>query len=59
MQRFNQKDNNMKVDVYSWEDDEGYINNCMYIDGEEEKYVRPLWDCPEDAVIGRDLIGCE
>ena len=30
----------------------------MHIEGKEELYVQSLSDCPEDAIIGRDLISC-
>ena len=32
-----------------------YDNKGKYIDSE---YVGPLCECPEDAIIGRDLISC-
>jgi len=37
-------------------------NDCaierMLIDGKEVANVYPLCECPEDAIIERDLIGC-
>ena len=30
----------------------------MYIDGEKSISIYPLCECPEDAIIGRDLISC-
>lgn len=49
----------MKVDVYAWRDSEGYINQSLFINGKVVSYVYPLYDCPEDAIIGRDLKDCE
>lgn len=49
----------MKIDIYTWEDDEGYKRQAMYFDGEYIESVRPLCDCPEDAIIGRDLLDCK
>lgn len=49
----------MKIDIYTWEDDEGYKRQALYIDEVDRKYVGPLCECPEDAIIGRDLIDCE
>ncbi len=31
----------------------------MFIDGKHKISVYPLCECPEDAIIGRDLISCE
>lgn len=33
-----------------------YDNEGKHIDSE---YVGPLCECPEDAIIGRDLISCD
>ena len=49
----------MKIDIYTWEDDEGYKRQALYIDEVYRKYVGPLCECPEDAIIGRDLIDCK
>lgn len=49
----------MKIDIYSWEDDDGCTRQAMYFDGKRKQSVKPLWDCPEDAIIGRDLLDCE
>lgn len=48
----------MKVDVYTWENSEGYLNQSLFINGKVDSYVYPLCDCPEDAIIGRDLKDC-
>lgn len=31
----------------------------MLINGEEVLSVYPLYECPEDAIIGRDLVSCD
>ena len=41
----------MKIDIYTWEDDEGYKRQALYIDEVDRKYVGPLCECPEDAII--------
>lgn len=46
----------MIVDVYSWEDGDFNTHEALFIDGEEKLHVGPLCDCPEDAIIGRDLV---
>lgn len=38
-------------------DDCGESQNMM-IDGKERLRVGPLCECPEDAIIGRDLVSC-
>lgn len=47
----------MKIQVYTKEVDYN-ISQTLVVDGQEREHVRPLWECPEDAVIGRDLISC-
>lgn len=52
----------MKIKFSEWEDIDWCIHQEMDIingDAVEEVYVGPLWECPEDAVIGRDLISCK
>lgn len=39
----------MKIDIYTWEDDEGYKRQALYIDEVDGIYVGPLCECPEDA----------
>lgn len=34
----------MKIDIYTWEDDEGYKRQTLYIDEVDRKYVGPLCD---------------
>ena len=31
----------------------------MFIDGKDELFVTDLSECPEDAIIGRDLVSCQ
>lgn len=47
----------MKITVYGWEDSDYCYHEEMYVDGKHKFGVHPLYRCPEDAVIGRDLIG--
>ena len=35
-----------------------FTREKLLINGEEIFYVYPLCECPEDAIIGRDLISC-
>lgn len=48
----------MKVKIVHTQSKWGYSIETMYFDGKEQKVVRDLSDCPEDAVIGRDLVDC-
>jgi hypothetical protein len=48
----------MKVEVISTTDIDGYERERMIINGKESVNVGPLCECPEDAIIGRDLISC-
>lgn len=47
----------MKITITIEKDDDDQ-RQTMVIDGEERCYVGPLWECPEDAIIGRSLISC-
>ncbi len=47
----------MNVKVYTLEEDYN-ISQTLVVDGKEREYVRPLCECPEDAIIGRSLISC-
>lgn len=49
----------MKVDIYSWENYDGQTCQALYIDGKYSTSVYPLCECPEDAIIGRDLKDCD
>lgn len=48
----------MKITLRSGQDSEGLQREDMDIDGEHALYVGPLCECPEDAIIGRDLVSC-
>lgn len=36
---------------------EGYRRETLFIDDEEVMYAGPLTECPEDAILERDLVG--
>lgn len=44
------------VKVRSWLDSDYYTHDILEVNGKEVFGVHPLCECPEDAVIGRDLI---
>ena len=48
----------MLVEIFVSENSDGAEANRMLIDGKEVCSVYPLYECPEDAIIGRDLISC-
>lgn len=48
----------MKIVLHQWEDGDGYARESMRVDGQNQLYVGPLCECPEDAIVGRDLIDC-
>lgn len=48
----------MKIIIKSFTDPDYLIHEKMEIDGKEALSVGPLCECPEDAIIGRDLISC-
>ena len=48
----------MKIVITQAEDDVGLMRERMEIDGKYVLSVGPLCECPEDAIIGRDLVGC-
>lgn len=45
------------VKVISGEGWEGLRRERLEIDGEEVMHVGPLSECPEDAILERDLVG--
>lgn len=49
----------MEIKILHSENNEGYERQTMVVNGKERQYVGPLCDCPEDAIIGRDLVSCE
>jgi hypothetical protein len=48
----------MKVIIRTWEDNDYLAHQSMSINEEEVLSVHPLSECPEDAIIGRDLVDC-
>jgi len=52
----------MKIILKSGKDGDGQYKDSMEIfDGThsvDRLNVHSLWDCPEDAIVGRDLIPC-
>ena len=49
----------MKIKITVSENLDGAEIQEMTIDGEDRMSVYPLYECPEDAIIGRDLVSCE
>lgn len=49
----------MKVTVITSEDRDGLRHQRLVINGENKLRVSPLSECPEDAIIGRDLVSCD
>ena len=47
------------VTVRSWEDSDFCTHDKLFINGKEVFNVGPLSECPEDAIIGRDLISSD
>lgn len=48
----------MKIKVIEGTNSDQAIWQRMLINGEEALSVYPLYECPEDAIIGRDLVSC-
>ena len=49
----------MQIEVL-WKEDEDFLTSeQLFINGERKETVFPLCECPEDAIIGRDLISCQ
>ena len=48
----------MDIVVKCCDGDYGEIRERLIIDGMQCLSVGPLCECPEDAVIGRDLVSC-
>jgi hypothetical protein len=44
------------VKVKSWLDSDYCMHDTLEVDGKQIFGVHPLCECPEDAIIGRDLI---
>lgn len=45
------------IKIRHGEDDNYNSREALYIDGEYVMYAGPLWECPEDATLERDLHG--
>ena len=37
--------------------EDGCGRETLYVNGKERMYAGPLWECPEDATLERDLLG--
>lgn len=48
----------MKIKIIQRTDYNDYLQEEMEIDGKYSVSVYPLCECPEDAIIERDLVGC-
>lgn len=48
----------MKIIIKQSENSDGAICEEMAINGAHALSVDPLYDCPEDATIERDLVSC-
>ena len=48
----------MKVEIQERRNSDGLTMQRMFIDEKEVLSIYPLYDCPEDAIIGRGLISC-
>lgn len=46
----------MKIELIITTDEDCGKRHRVFVDGKEKWYIGPLWECPEDAIIGRDLI---
>lgn len=50
----------MKIKLYSWINSYDELeSNVLNIDDKKTIRIQPLCECPEDAIIGRDLISGE
>jgi hypothetical protein len=48
----------MKVRIIIGKNNDGAECQDMQVDGKDVCHVYPLYECPEDAIIGRDLVSC-
>lgn len=48
----------MDIQINSVEDEDCSTHDQLLINGKEVLSVHPLHECPEDAIIGRDLVSC-
>jgi hypothetical protein len=49
----------MIIEIKVGTDCNDYETQEMAIDGKPRLYVNALCECPEDAIIGRDLVSCK
>ena len=49
----------MNVVIGERKDFDWNISQTLEIDGEHMITIRPLCECPEDAIVGRDLVDCK
>ena len=49
----------MKIEIGIGKDSDDYERQSMIIDGKHRLSVGALCECPEDAIIGRDLVSCK
>ena len=49
----------IKIKVVEDTDDYGDRSQTLLMDDVEILSVCPLYECPEDAIIGRDLVDCD
>lgn len=45
----------MKLELFIESNDEGYESHTLYANGNEVYSAYPMWECPEDATVERDL----
>lgn len=48
----------MKIEILAGKDSDDQTWQEMKIDDKERLSVFPLYECPEDAIIGRSLVSC-
>lgn len=46
----------MKIELVEGNDFNGDTTHTLYINGEDSYRIHSLSECPEDAIIGRDLV---
>ena len=49
----------MNIEISTGTDSNDLERQSMKIDGKKRLYVGALCECPEDAIIGRDLVSCK
>lgn len=52
-------ENVLKLVIAEWEDKEGFLRQQMFWNKKEVYRVYPLCECPEDAIVERDLFSCD